>query len=260
MTPPAAAASHPTARFGIIAGTGYYELPGLQGGSETQVENVWGMATIRTGVWHGQPIAFLPRHGGSHSIPPSAINYRANMKALEGCGVEAVLAVNVVGSMVRDCGPGALMLLDDYLEFTSGRGCSYFDQPNEAGVTHTDMTAPYHPAVRSAVLAAAADQDIDIESTGTYVCVNGPRFETPAEIRMYAQMGASVVGMTGYPEVALARELDIPYGAIAVVANLAAGMAPGGISHEEISGELEATKEPVFSLMGRTIELLAEWK
>ncbi len=258
MTTPTHSASHPTARFGIIAGTGYYELPGLQASSETQVENIWGVATIRTGTWHGQPIAFLPRHGGSHSIPPSAINYRANMKALEDCGVEAVLAVNVVGSMISDYGPGALMLLDDYLEFTSGRGYTYFDQVDEAGVTHIDMTEPYHPMVRSAVLAAAADEDIEIVPTGTYVCVNGPRFETPAEIRMYAQMGASVVGMTGYPEVALARELGIAYGAIAVVANLAAGMAAGAISHEEISGELEATKGPVFSLMGRTIELLSQ--
>ena len=252
--------SSPSARYGIIAGTGYYELPGLQGGTETQVENRWGVATIKTGVWHGEPIAFLPRHGGGHSIPPSAINYRANIQALADTGAEAVLAVCVVGSMLRDHGPGSLLLLDDYLEFTTGRGCTFFDQPDETGVTHTDMSTPYHPTVRSCVLAAAADEGIDIAPTATYVCANGPRFETPAEIRMYAQLGGSVVGMTGYPEVALARELDLPYASIAVVANLAAGMAPGGISHEEISGELEATTGTVFSLMGRTVELLAQWE
>ncbi len=248
----------PSATFGIIAGTGFYGLPGLEDSADVQVENRWGTATLRTGVWHGQRIAFLPRHGGSHSIPPSAINYRANIQALADCGVEAVLAVCVVGSMLPESGPGALLLLDDYLEFTAGRGCSFFDEPDEQGVTHTDMSAPYHPAVRSQMLAAAADEGIDIAPTATYVCANGPRFETPAEIRMYAAMGGSVVGMTGYPEVALARELDLPYAAVAVVANLAAGMAPGEISHEEVSSELESTKDPVFRLLGRTIQLLAQ--
>ncbi|HCB37449.1 MAG TPA: S-methyl-5'-thioadenosine phosphorylase [Acidimicrobiaceae bacterium] len=249
----------PAARFGIIAGTGFYDLPGLAGpaAAPAPVSNRWGTATLRTGVWHGQPIAFLPRHGGSHSIPPSAVNYRANVQALADCGVEAVLAVNVVGSMLPHRPTGSLLVLDDYLEFTSGRDCTFFDQPDDAGVTHTDMTTPYHPDVRAALLAAADDVGLDVEPTATYVCANGPRFETPAEIRMYAQLGGSVVGMTGYPEVALARELGLRYAAVAVVSNMAAGMSDGEISHDEITGMLDAAKEPLFALLGRAVELLA---
>lgn len=246
-----------TARFAIIAGTGYYDVPGLVDVAEAQVENRWGTTTLKTGVWHGQRVAFLARHGGGHSIPPSAINYRANMAALADCNVEAVLAVNVVGSLLAQHGTGSMLLLDDYLEFTNGRGCTFFDQPDDEGVTHTDMTTPYHPEVRAAMLNAAAEVGLTIEPTATYVCANGPRFETRAEIQMYAQLGGSVVGMTGYPEVALARELGLRYGAVAVVSNMAAGLFDGEISHAEVSVALEGTKEPLFALLGRSIELLA---
>ena len=242
------------APVGIIAGTGFYELPGLSEAEHQVVETDWGEASAMTGQWQGRRIVFVPRHGGDHSIPPSAINYRANVAALRDLGATAILAVSVVGSMVPERGTGSFLLLDDYLEFTTGRAATFFDQPGQ--VVHTDMTAPYDPTLRG-VLAVAADAErIDVAHSATYVCTNGPRFETPAEIRMYAQMGGSVVGMTGYPEVALAREAGIPYAGIAVVANMAAGMFDGEISHEEVAAALEATTEPLFALLGRAVQMV----
>lgn len=242
------------APVGIIAGTGFYELPGLTDAEHMMLCTDWGEASAMTGRWHGRRIVFVPRHGGDHSIPPSAINYRANIAAMRDLGAASILAVSVVGSMVPERGTGAFLLLDDYLEFTTGRAATFFDQPGQ--VVHTDMTTPYDPALRAALAAAAAAEGIDVAPAATYVCTNGPRFETPAEIRMYAQMGGSVVGMTGYPEVALAREAAIPYAGIAVVANMAAGMFAGEISHEDVAAALEATKAPLFALLGRTVVMI----
>ena len=242
------------APVGIIAGTGFYELPGLSGAEHHEVQTDWGTAHAMTGRWHGRRIVFVPRHGGDHSIPPSAINYRANIAAMGDLGATAILAVSVVGSMVPKRGTGSFLLLDDYLEFTTGRAATFFDQPGQ--VVHTDMTTPYDPKLRAVLSVAADAEHIDIAQTATYVCTDGPRFETPAEIRMYAQMGGSVVGMTGYPEVALAREAAIPYAGIAVVANMAAGMFDGEISHEEVSAALEVTKEPLFALLGRAVQMI----
>ena len=241
----------PAGPVGIIAGTGFYELPGLQDAQHLVVPTAWGDASAMTGRWHGRKIVFVPRHGGDHSIPPSAINYRANIAALRDLGAVCILAVGVVGSMVPEWGTGSFMLLDDYLEFTTGRDATFHDQPGD--VVHTDMSAPYDPALRAVLIDAAAAEGIDMAPTATYVCTNGPRFETPAEIRMYAQLGGSVVGMTGYPEVALAREVGIPYAGVAVIANMAAGMFDGEISHEEVSAALEATKDPLFALLGRAV-------
>lgn len=250
----AAATASERAPVGIIAGTGFYELPGLADAEHLTVSTDWGEAHAMTGRWHGRRIVFVPRHGGDHSIPPSAINYRANIAAIRDLAATAILAVSVVGSMVPERGTGSFLLLDDYLEFTTGRAATFFDQPGQ--VTHTDMTTPYDPSLRAALAAAAEAEGIDVAPTATYVCTNGPRFETPAEIRMYAQAGGSVVGMTGYPEVALAREAGIPYAGVAVVANMAAGMFDGEISHEEVAAALEATKEPLFALLGRAVSMI----
>lgn len=240
----------------LIAGTGYYDIPGLVDRAERPVDTPYGAVTLLTGSWHDQPVAFLARHGADHSIPPSAIDYRANLWALSEAGAEAILAVNVVGSLVEDRGPGAFFLVEDYLEFTSGRADTFFDQPGE--VRHTDMTTAYDPELRGLLARAAELEGIDLTPGAVYVCTNGPRFETPAEIRMFATLGAHVVGMTGYPEVALARELALPYAAVAVVANLAAGMSGEELSHEEIGEVLVDTRAPLFALLGRAIRLRAE--
>ncbi|MDG2111658.1 MAG: MTAP family purine nucleoside phosphorylase [Actinomycetota bacterium] len=241
--------------IGIIAGTGYYDLPGLMQREERTVFTEYGDASVLTGLWNGVQIAFVTRHGGDHSIIPSAINYRANIRALADLGVEVVFAVNVVGSMLADRGPGTFVLIDDFIEFTTGRASTFHDRPGE--VKHTDMTDVYDPDLR-AVLSHAADlEGVDLGAGTTYVCANGPRFETPAEIRMYARLGAGVVGMTGYPEVALAREAGLRYASVAVVSNAAAGMQQGAISDDGIWEMLEGTKDPLFRLLGRAVQLHA---
>tara|TARA_Y100001934_G_C12100589_1_gene653747 strand:- start:99 stop:836 length:738 start_codon:yes stop_codon:yes gene_type:complete len=241
--------------IGIIAGSGYYELPGLLQRNDQTINTHYGEATVSTGTWDGVEVAFVARHGGDHSIPPNAINYRANVRALSDLGVRSIFAVNVVGSLVLNRGPGSLFIVDDFIEFTQGRQCTFFDQPGE--VTHTDMTSVYDPELRQTLKHAAELEGQTVTESATYVCVNGPRFETPAEIRMFAQMGAHVVGMTGYPEVALAREADLRYCSIAVVSNLAAGMTEDVVEEKEIWAALEATKDPVFRILKRCVQLRA---
>ena len=163
--------------------------------------------------------------------------------------------MNVVGSLVVDRGPGSLFIVDDFIEFTQGRQSTFFDQPGE--VTHTDMTSVYDPELRQTLKQAAEFEGQHVTDSATYVCVDGPRFETPAEIRMFAQMGAHVVGMTGYPEVALAREAGLRYCSIAVVSNLAAGMTEDVVEEKEIWAALEATKDPVFRILKRCVQLRA---
>ena len=241
--------------IGLIAGTGYYDLPGLLQRDQRTVSTEYGDASVLTGRWHEQQIAFVTRHGGDHSVAPHAINYRANIQALVNLGVTDVFAVNVVGSMLPEAGPGSFVLVDDFIEFTTGRETTFFDRPGE--VHHTDMTDVYDPELRAMLVLAAEVEGIELSGPTTYVCTNGPRFETPAEIRMYAQLGAGVVGMTGYPEVALAREAGLRYASVAVVSNIAAGMASGAISHEEIWSMLDDTKAPLFRLLGRAMQVLA---
>ena len=241
--------------IGVIAGTGYYDLPGLVQRQQRVVSTDYGDAHVLTGLWQGVQIAFVPRHGGDHSIPPAAINYRANIRALTELGVSDVLAVNVVGSMLPDRGPGTFVLVDDFIEFTTGRDATFHDRPGE--VNHTDMTAVYDPDLRAILRHAGQLEGVDLDVETTYVCTNGPRFETPAEIRMYAQLGAGVVGMTGYPEVALAREAGLRYASIAVVSNVAAGMTKGAVSHEQIWSMLEDTKDPLFRVLRRAVQLVS---
>ena len=154
--------------IGIIAGSGYYELPGLLQRKDELFTNEYGEATVSTGIWDNVAVAFVARHGGDHSIPPNAINYRANIRAL------------------ADLGAASVFVLDDFIEFTQGRQCTFFDRPGE--VTHTDMTAIYDPELRATLIRAAELEGQEVTNTATYVCTNGPRFETPAEIRMYAQL------------------------------------------------------------------------
>jgi 5'-methylthioadenosine phosphorylase len=210
------------ARVAIIGGTGIYDIPGVEL-EERVVDTVYGPALVHIGRGDGDDLVFLARHGPDHRTPPHRINYRANLKALEMLGVRAIAAANAVGSINREIPPRGLALLDDFLDFTSGRQQTFYDG-GSAGVAHTVMTHPYCTALRQRLLALAPEFELRLHPRGTYAATNGPRFETPAEIRMYEQMGCDVVGMTGVPEVALARELHMHYAAIAFSINWAAGI------------------------------------
>lgn len=219
------------AKVAIVAGTGFYDIPGIQ--MERQlVATPYGEALVFLGQGEHRHLVFLTRHGPQHSTPPHMVNYRANMKALQMLGVKRVLATYAVGSINREIPPLGVAVLDDFLDFTHGRPFSFFDG-GESGVAHTDMSQPYCPALSQQLRDLAPQFGLDPYPRATYVCCNGPRFETPAEIRMYAQLGGDVVGMTGATEVVLARELGLHFAAVAFSINWAVGIEPSlAIVHE----------------------------
>lgn len=241
--------------FGLITGSGLYDLPSLVDRSRSEVATPFGPSTVTTGSWHGQSVAFLARHGGAHSVPPSAINYRANIWALREVGVRTILATAVCGGISAEMTPGQLVLISDYLNFTTGRADTFFDgstEPFSAAAHHTDMTQPYSSRLRAAVSDAAAAEQIQLIHGGVYCATNGPRFETPAEIEMMRRLGGDVVGMTGYPEVALAVEAGLEYCSIGLISNPAAGSGES-LDVEDIFALIDEASEPLQRLITRTI-------
>lgn len=248
--------------MGLITGSGLYDIAELEDRVVERRDTPYGAVQLTTGRWRGRPVAFLPRHGADHSIPPHAINYRANVWALAKAGVTAILATAVSGGISPAMTPGRLVLISDHLDLTSGRAGTFFDGVSDAGfehgrgpVTHTDMTGAYDPALRELIRRAAGLEAIELVEGAVYCATNGPRFETPAEIVMMGRMGADLVGMTGCPEVALAREAGVPYASVGVVSNRAAGLGAGDVSVAEILEVIEGCADPLYRLLGRTIEL-----
>ncbi len=232
----------------IIGGTGFDRQLGVELSQEV-VETPYGAASLYRGQGALEGLIFLPRHGPEHRIPPHRINYRANLKALAQLGVERVLATFAVGSLHPGIPPGALVALDQFIDFTQGRAGTFFDG-GASGLVHTEMTHPYCPALRAQLLALAPEYDLDLVSQGTYVCTDGPRFETAAEVRMYAQLGGDVVGMTGMPEASLARELGLHYAAVALSINWGAGLE----EKLEIVRGLEATERALLALFNAVLQ------
>lgn len=244
--------------FGLITGSGFYDIPDLTGRSVDDVDTPFGTASVTTGEWRGRPIAFLPRHGSGHKVPPSKINYRANVWALKEAGVDSILATAVSGGINPAMGLGALVVISDVLNFTSGRADTFFDgeaEPFDSTRHHVDMSHPYSPELRRHIVDAAAQQSIEVHDGGVYCTTNGPRFETPAEIEMMRRLGGDIVGMTGYPEVVLAVEAGLRYASIGVVSNPAAGIGDEPLSADDIFTMIDDVTEPLHRLIDTTITL-----
>ena len=209
---------------------------------------------ITFGELCGQQLAFLARHGYGHTIPPHEINYRANLWALRDAGVRAIVAVASVGSIRADLVPGAIVIPHQIIDYTWGRK-STFHEGQDCTVTHIDFTEPYDRKLRARLIAAAAAAGIPASDNGVYATTQGPRLETAAEINRLEGDGADLVGMTGMPEAVLARELDIPYAAINVVANYAAGRGDSaeGISFDAIQGILEQSMAQVRTIIEQMV-------
>lgn len=220
-------------RLAIIGGTGVYDPRILSEIREEEVLTPYGDVRLRVGVYGGEEVAFLARHGAGHSVPPHRINYRANIWALKRLGAERVIATTAVGSLNPEMKPGHFVITDQFLDFTSGRAATFYDG-KEQGVVHIDVTEPYCPECRAVLVRAAAELAITAHGGGTYVCTNGPRFETPAEIRMFQKLGGDLVGMTNVPEVVLAREAGLCYATVSMVTNFGAGISPNPLTHEEV--------------------------
>lgn len=241
--------------LGLITGSGFYDVPQISDRSALRHPTPYGEVELTTGRWLDQhEIVFLARHGTDHSVPPHAINYRANVWALHDIGADAILATAVSGGITPGLDPGCLVIIDDFLNFTSGRKATFFDDT----VQHTDVTSAYDPGLRALISQAAGELDISITDRGTYVTFDGPRFESPAEIKMAGIVGADLVGMTGYPEVVLASELGVPYASIGVISNLAAGIGDADLSLDEIMAIIASTADRLYPLIGRTIELFGQ--
>lgn len=228
------------ASYAIIGGTGLTELPGLSIREAINLETPYGMpsADIIKGEFAGSEVLFLARHGHPHRIAPHQVNYRANLWALKQLGAEAVLAVNAVGGIHRDMRTGQLVVPDQIIDYTWGREHTFFAGDMEH-VTHVDFTHPYDEALRRRLIAALRECGCSHSEHGVYGCTQGPRLESVAEIARMERDGCDVVGMTGMPETVLAREIGLPYAALALVVNPAAGKAPGPITMAMIEQALQ---------------------
>jgi 5'-methylthioadenosine phosphorylase len=227
-------------KVGIIGGTGVYAVPGVKT-TEEIIETQYGNALVYWGLEENEDLVFLTRHGVDHSIPPHKVNYRANITALKKLGVSRVLATYCVGSLTTMLPPGGMVLLDQFIDTATHRENTFF-QGGEYGLGHTDMVEPYCSTLRETVYRLAQEADFQILPSGTYVCSNGPRFETAAEIRMFASWGGEVIGMTGGTETSLAREAGLHFAAIAFSINYGAGLKHSVMTIEQEGLDVKLAK------------------
>lgn len=239
----------------IIGGSGLTQLSSMADTTRKAVRTPFGEPSgpLTFGRIRGRDALFLARHGYGHTIAPHEVNYRANLWALKEEGVEGVVSVASVGGIRQDLAPGTLLVPDQLIDYTWGRRSTYYEGA-ASPVTHIDFTEPYSGALRARILAAAQACGEKVVDGGTYAATQGPRLETAAEITRLERDGADIVGMTGMPEAALARELGLPYAAIAVCANYAAGR--GDSAHAVPMERIEAVLAESMGRVRRVIERL----
>ncbi len=242
-------------KTGVIAGTGMGTL--IDETAWREVITPYGNAYIAQIATGGTEVVVLRRHGRGLNVPPHLVNYKANMWAMQYLGVKRVISTAAVGSLSRDLKPGDLAVVRDFIDFTKRREMTIYDRVGEA-VHHTDFSVPYCPVVSSAVTQAAADLGTELARSVVYVCVDGPRYETPAEVKMFAQWGGDVVGMTGVPEVVIAKELGICFGSLAIVTNYAAGISETPLSHQEVLDVVASRRDHIYAILERAVALLPE--
>ncbi len=238
--------------LGIIGGSGLNRIAALEDARREVLSTPYGepSAALTFGRLRGREVVFLARHGDGHVIAPHRINYRANIRALHDCGARDVVAVTTVGGILEDLEPGALVVPDQIIDYTHGRASTFFDGVDQP-LDHVDFTQPFCATMRGRLLRAGADAGERLRDGGVYGATQGPRLETAAEIRRMARDGAGIVGMTGMPEAALAREIGLCYAMLAVVVNAAAGIGASrkGIAPEEIRAVSEAAMKRVGILL-----------
>ena len=220
-------------KIAVIGGTGIEDPQKFPNFVKKIIATPYGDALCNIGEMHGNQVVFVTRHGAGHSVPPHKVNYRANIWALKSLGTEEIFATTAVGSLNPEMKAGHFVVCDNVLDFTKSRVNTFYDSP-ERGVAHVDFTYPYCPVLRAKVIKCLEKTDIVFHKQGVYVCTEGPRFETAAEIKMYAMLGGDLVGMTNMPESLLAREAEMCYVNCSIVTNMAAGISPTPLSHSEV--------------------------
>jgi len=229
------------AELGLFGGSGFYTF--LEGAEQHRIETPYGPPSdaVAVGEVAGRRVAFLPRHGRGHTIPPHRINFRANLWAFKELGVERVIAPCAVGSLRADLPPGTFVICDQLVDRTSGRADTFFDGPK---VVHVGFADPYCPELRRLAASVGDDLGIPLRPSGTGVVIQGPRFSTRAESAFYGRQGWDVIGMTQYPEVVLARELQMCCLNVSLVTDYDVGlegMEP--VSTQEVVRVLQANNE-----------------
>jgi 5'-methylthioadenosine phosphorylase len=247
------------AEIGVFGGSGFYSLLGEV--EERRVHTPYGPPSDRVALVEigGQRVAFLPRHGGDHSVPAHVVNYRANIWAFKELGVRQIIAPCSCGSLQTDIHPGEFVILDQFVDRTRGRADTYFNGPE---THHIGAADPYCPRLREAAHATAVELGIPVRASGTMVVIQGPRFSTRAESAWFTREGWHVVGMTQYPEAILARELGLCYTGIALVTDYDVGVAGdtarGVVSIEEVIRVFHENVGRVKELIVRMVASLGE--
>jgi len=245
------------AEIGVFGGSGFYSF--LEDVQETEADTPYGKPshTLAIAEVAGRKVAFMPRHGNKHTLPPHMINYRANMWAMKELGVSRIIAPCAAGSLQPDVKPGDFVICDQFVDRTSGRKDTFYDGPKTVHVSTAD---PYCPEMRSLAIDVAKKQGVRVHPEGTMVVVQGPRFSTRAESRWFSSMGWRVINMTAYPEAALARELEMCYANISLITDYDVGLedVPGvkPVSHEEVVRVFNSNNERIRKLILELISRL----
>lgn len=232
-----------TWHIGVIGGSGLADGIGLENAQEIEVASPFGLpsAAVTTGLLGGVRFTFLPRHGTGHVIPPSAVNYRANIDVLKRCGVTDLLALSAIGSLSADMAPGHLVMVDQFIDRTVNREGSFF---GPGLVAHVSLADPVCPRLRAGLVSAARAEDAIVHDGACYVAIEGPQFSTRAESRMYQAWGGQVIGMTAMPEARLAREAELPYAMLGMVTD-----------YDSWRDEDEADVAEIMAVMKRNVAL-----
>ncbi|MGM0652713.1 MAG: S-methyl-5'-thioadenosine phosphorylase [Bacillota bacterium] len=240
-------------KVGIIGGTGVYNQSLFSDSDQITVDTAYGAVAMMKCNYKERMVYFLARHGGGHSVPPHKINYKANIAALKQVGADKIIATAAVGSLNKAMPPGSMVVIDQFIDLTRQRPLTFFEGDNGL-VVHTDFTEPYCSEIRQAILKAGQNSNQKLLEGGCYVCTEGPRFESPAEIKMMKQWGGDLVGMTNIPEAVLAREAGLCYATIALSTNYAAGISAKPLTHQEVLDIMDRVKPGLDRLLTACLE------
>ena len=249
----------PRAEVGVFGGSGFYKF--FKGARGIAVRTPYGRPSGKVTISEidGKRVAFLPRHGPHHELPPHRVPYRANVMAFKQLGVERVIAPNAVGSLKADIRPGDFVFCDQFVNFTTGREDTFYDGPE---TTHVGMAQPYCPQMRGVAVEAARTLGLRSHGAGTVVVIEGPRFSTTAESRFFTRQGWDVVNMTQYPEVVLAREQELCYLNISLATDYDAGLegdpSVEPVSHEEVIRVFNSKMGSLRNLIAEIVKNLPE--
>jgi len=242
--------------IGIIGGSGLYAIEGIVMKKAKKITTPFGKPSdaYMIGEIAGREVVFLPRHGSKHAIPPHRINYRANIWGFSKLGVKQIISFGATGGIRPDMKPGTIVVPDQVIDMTQNRESTFYNGRN--GVVHIDFTEPFCPELRMALFSAGRKTGVKLKKSGTYICTQGPRLETKAEIRFFSAIGGDMVGMTLMPEATLAREAELCYTGVAVVTNYAAGIKAKRLTVSEVLEVMQKTSLKLRALLKETFPLI----